>query len=84
MELEKSGANVTVLYRGEDYSKSIKPWILPQFEALVRKGIVTMEFCADIKEITQDSVIYECHGEEKSVENDFVFAMTGYQPTTAS
>lgn len=80
LELEKSGANVTVLYRGEDYSKSIKPWILPQFEALVRKGIVTMEFCADIKEITQDSVIYECHGEEKSVENDFVFAMTGYQP----
>lgn len=80
LELEKSGARVTVLYRGEDYSKSIKPWILPQFEALVRKGIVTMEFCADVKEITQDAVRYECNGEEKSVANDFVFAMTGYQP----
>ncbi|WP_027954442.1 MULTISPECIES: YpdA family putative bacillithiol disulfide reductase [Halobacillus] len=80
LELEKSGAQVTVLYRGEDYSKSIKPWILPQFEALVRKGIVTMEFCANVKEITQDAVLYECNGEEKSVANDFVFAMTGYQP----
>ncbi|WP_413229852.1 YpdA family putative bacillithiol disulfide reductase [Halobacillus litoralis] len=80
LELEKSGANITVLYRGEDYSKSIKPWILPQFEALVRKGIVNMEFCAQVKEITEDEVIYDCQGEEKRVANDFVFAMTGYQP----
>lgn len=80
LELEKSGANVTVLYRGEVYSKSIKPWILPQFEALVKKGIVAMEFCADIKEITEKEVIYECKGKEKRVANDFVFAMTGYRP----
>ncbi|WP_432613170.1 YpdA family putative bacillithiol disulfide reductase [Halobacillus litoralis] len=80
LELEKSGAHVTVLYRGEEYSKSIKPWILPQFEALVRKGIVDMEFCANVKEITQDEVIYDCRGEEKRIDNDFVFAMTGYRP----
>lgn len=80
LELEKSGANITVLYRGENYSKSIKPWILPQFEALVRKGIIQMDFCADIKEITEDEVIYECKGKEKRIANDFVFAMTGYRP----
>ncbi|SFK01131.1 thioredoxin reductase (NADPH) [Halobacillus dabanensis] len=80
LELEKSGANITVLYRGEDYSKSIKPWILPQFEALVRKGIIQMDFCADIKEITENEVIYECKGKEKRIANDFVFAMTGYRP----
>ncbi|CDQ19475.1 Thioredoxin reductase [Halobacillus karajensis] len=80
LELEKCGANITVLYRGEEYSKSIKPWILPQFEALVRKGIIEMEFCANVKEITENKVIYECKGEEKSIPNDFVFAMTGYRP----
>ncbi|WP_394217402.1 YpdA family putative bacillithiol disulfide reductase [Halobacillus trueperi] len=83
LELEKSGAHITVLYRGEDYSKSIKPWILPQFEALVNKGIIDMEFCANVKEITKDEVVYECHGEEKRIENDFVFAMTGYRPDHA-
>ncbi|MBX0356195.1 YpdA family putative bacillithiol disulfide reductase [Halobacillus sp. Nhm2S1] len=83
LELEKSGAHITVLYRGEDYSKSIKPWILPQFEALVRKGIIDMEFCANVKEITKDEVVYECHGEEKRIKNDFVFAMTGYRPDHA-
>ncbi|WP_101844110.1 YpdA family putative bacillithiol disulfide reductase [Halobacillus sp. Marseille-P3879] len=80
LELVKAGANVTVLYRGEDYSKSIKPWILPQFEALVRKEIVSMEFCAHIKEITENEVIYTCQGEQRTVKNDFVFAMTGYRP----
>ncbi|SDP44494.1 YpdA family putative bacillithiol disulfide reductase [Halobacillus aidingensis] len=83
LELEKSGALITVLYRGEDYSKSIKPWILPQFEALVKKGIIDMEFCANVKEITEDEVVYECHGQEKRIENDFVFAMTGYRPDHA-
>ncbi|WP_173918756.1 YpdA family putative bacillithiol disulfide reductase [Halobacillus sp. Marseille-Q1614] len=80
LELVKAGAYVTVLYRGKEYSRSIKPWILPLFEALVDKGTVEMEFEAGIKEITQTSVIYECRGKEKIVDNDFVFAMTGYRP----
>src|SRR5699024_11299229 len=29
LELHKAGANITVLYRGNTYSNSIKPWILP-------------------------------------------------------
>ncbi|TGB04507.1 YpdA family putative bacillithiol disulfide reductase [Halobacillus salinus] len=80
LELEKAGANVTVLYRGEEYSKSIKPWILPLFESLVNKGLVDMEFCADIQEITETEVVYQCNGETKRIPNDFVFAMTGYRP----
>ncbi|WP_139377164.1 YpdA family putative bacillithiol disulfide reductase [Halobacillus hunanensis] len=80
LELVKAGAKVSVLYRGEDYSKSIKPWILPQFEALVRKGIVHMDFCANVLEINSKEVKYECQGTEKRIKNDFVFAMTGYRP----
>jgi thioredoxin reductase (NADPH) len=80
LELEKVGARVTVLYRGNDYSSSIKPWILPEFEALVNKGIVGMEFGAEIREIREDCVDYVVSGVEKSIKNDFVFAMTGYHP----
>ncbi|RYG73627.1 YpdA family putative bacillithiol disulfide reductase [Lentibacillus lipolyticus] len=80
LELHKAGANITVLYRGDDYSKSIKPWILPEFESLVRKGTVHMEFNAHVQQITDDKVIYTVEGETKEVENDFVFAMTGYKP----
>lgn len=80
IELVKAGARVTVIYRGSNYSSSIKPWILPEFESLVRNEIVKMEFNAHIKEITDDKVIYEKNGEVIEIVNDFVFAMTGYHP----
>ena len=80
IELVKAGARVTVLYRGSNYSESIKPWILPEFESLVRKGIIFMEFEANVKGFTDDSVEYIKDGEQKRIKNDFVFAMTGYHP----
>ena len=80
LELVKAGARVSVLYRGKEYSSSIKPWILPEFEALVRNGTITMEFNSDIIKITTDQVKYKKDGEEKTIYNDFVFAMTGYRP----
>ncbi|MCA1063212.1 YpdA family putative bacillithiol disulfide reductase [Rossellomorea sp. AcN35-11] len=80
LELNKAGARVTVIYRGSEYSKSVKPWILPNFDALVRNGEVTMEFNSYVDEITEDSVLYSVDGEKKVIKNDFVFAMTGYHP----
>lgn len=80
IELEKAGARVTMLYRGESYSPSIKPWVLPNFESLVRAEKVTMVFDATIEEITNAEVLYSVHGEQLAVKADFVFAMTGYTP----
>ncbi|SFL84543.1 thioredoxin reductase (NADPH) [Gracilibacillus orientalis] len=80
IELHKAGANVTVLYRGSEYSPSVKPWILPEFASLVKHGKVKMEFNATVEEITKDEVIYRVNDKRKSVANDYVFAMTGYQP----
>lgn len=80
IELVKAGARVTVIYRGSSFSPSIKPWILPEFESLIRHGIVKMEFNANIKEITEDKVIYSTENQSFEIENDFVFAMTGYHP----
>ncbi|WML59910.1 YpdA family putative bacillithiol disulfide reductase [Neobacillus sp. PS2-9] len=80
IELVKAGARVTVLYRGEDYSPSIKPWILPEFDSLVKNGTIVMEFQAHVKEITGDHLVYEKDGKLHKIRNDFVFAMTGYHP----
>lgn len=80
IELNKAGAHVTVLYRGSEYSKSVKPWVLPEFDALVRNGDIKLEFNAEPLEITEDSVKYSVNGIMKEIENDFVFAMTGYHP----
>ncbi|WP_053219374.1 YpdA family putative bacillithiol disulfide reductase [Virgibacillus senegalensis] len=80
LELHKAGANITVIYRGMEYSPSIKPWILPEFASLVRKEIVKMEFNAEVDRITEDEVHYHVEGKKKIIKNDYVFAMTGYQP----
>ncbi|GIO22601.1 YpdA family putative bacillithiol disulfide reductase [Oceanobacillus sp. J11TS1] len=80
IELHKAGAHVTIIYRGDKYSKSIKPWILPEFESLVRNGKVDMIFEASVKEITDTHLTYQKNGETFTIENDFVFAMTGYRP----
>ncbi|NMD70295.1 YpdA family putative bacillithiol disulfide reductase [Bacillus sp. DNRA2] len=80
IELVKAGARVTVIYRGNEYSPSIKPWILPEFESLIRHGKITMEFNSHVKEITQNQITYTKAGEKITISNDFVFAMTGYHP----
>lgn len=80
IELVKAGARVTVIYRGKEYSTSIKPWILPEFDSLIRNGIVKMEFEAELTEIHEKKVSYTRHGKEYIIKNDFVFAMTGYHP----
>ncbi|MGG0740193.1 YpdA family putative bacillithiol disulfide reductase [Niallia taxi] len=80
IELVKAGARVTVLYRGTEYSSSIKPWILPEFEALVRNDVIKMEFAAEVVEIKEKTLVYTKHGDTVEIANDFVFAMTGYHP----
>ncbi|MFD3446130.1 YpdA family putative bacillithiol disulfide reductase [Microbacteriaceae bacterium 4G12] len=80
LELVKAGARVTVLYRGKEFSTSIKPWILPEFEALIRQGTITMEFEAHVQEITDQTLTYTVHETAYTLKNDFVFAMTGYHP----
>lgn len=80
LALHKAGARVTVVYRGEVYSPSIKPWVLPDFAALARNGEINMMFNTSVKEISDLDVTIIENGVEKTVKNDFVFAMTGYHP----
>lgn len=80
LELEKAGAHVTVIYRGNAYPKAIKPWILPNFESLVRNEKIDMFFDTDIVKITEDTVIYEQNDQTYEIPNDYVFAMIGYHP----
>jgi thioredoxin reductase (NADPH) len=83
LELERAGATVTVVYRGSEYSPSVKPWILPEFDSLVRNGAITMHFTSSVTKITEDFVAIEKDGKTIEIENDYVFAMIGYHPDHA-
>ncbi|WP_039041794.1 YpdA family putative bacillithiol disulfide reductase [Sporosarcina sp. ZBG7A] len=80
LELERAGANVTVVYRGASYSPSVKPWILPGFESLVNNGKIRMIFQATVEEIRRDAVRIRTETGVEEIESDTVFAMIGYHP----
>ena len=80
LELHKAGASVTVLYRGSHYSKSIKPWILPEFDSFIKSEQIKLIFQAHVVEIATGHVTYQANGQLHQIANDFVFAMTGYRP----
>lgn len=80
LELNKAKARVTVIYRGSEYSPSVKPWVLPEFDACVRNEEIDMLFDSCVKEIRENEVVIDVKGEERILKNDFVFAMTGYHP----
>lgn len=83
LELHKAGSRVTVSYHGTSYSKSIKPWILPEFDGLVRKGEIRMLFDSMVDRITEHEVELTVDDRKEYLKNDFVFAMIGYHPNHA-
>ncbi len=81
LDLYRHGAEVTIIYRGEDFGKSVKYWILPDIQNRVKEGAIKAMFKTRMTRITDDAV-YVVNGSatEQRIENDFVFALTGYHP----
>jgi thioredoxin reductase (NADPH) len=80
LELWRSGARVTVVYRGAGVQPHVKYWIKPDIENRIKNGEIKAYFHANTVEITPDSVVIETPEGLKTIKNDFVFAMTGYHP----
>ncbi|CAM4326151.1 YpdA family putative bacillithiol disulfide reductase [Paenibacillus macerans] len=82
LELVRVNAEVTVVYRGDDLSGNIKPWVRPIFESLVNKGKVDLRLNSRVIEIHPDHVVVEANdsGETTALINDFVLALTGFRP----
>jgi len=83
MELLRVGAEITVVYRGEEYSRSIKPWVRPLFEGMVNKGRIRMLFGSRVTEIGKRTVTVTPAAPDSKpfeLDNDFVLALTGFRP----
>jgi thioredoxin reductase (NADPH) len=80
MDLLRAGAEVTIVYRGDGYSPSIKPWVRPIFESMVNKGRIRMLFRSQIVQIDDRTITVLTEGSEHYIDNDFVLALTGFRP----
>ena len=80
LDLYRHGARVTLVHRGAELHRHIKYWIKPDIENRIKNGEIAAHFRSTISEITEDSVTLETPGGVKVIRNNFVFALTGYQP----
>ncbi len=80
LETYRRGANVTMIIREDKLKDSVKYWVKPDIENRIKEGTIKAYFNSTVKEITEDKVIFVSPDGIKSIDNDFVFAMTGYHP----
>lgn len=80
LELYYKGADVTMIIRGDSISERVKYWIRPNIENRIREGAIKAYFNSDVKRITETTIEVETPSGLISLPNDFVLAMTGYQP----
>lgn len=81
LDLYRHGAEVTLVYRGRELSRHIKYWIRPDLENRIKANAIRAYMESRVTEITHDSIsILTAAGETVRLENDFVFALTGYHP----
>lgn len=81
LETYRKGADVTMIIKGSEISKSVKYWVKPDIENRIAEGSIKAYFNAEMQEIKDSTVIFkDDRGSIHEIENDFVLAMTGYLP----
>jgi thioredoxin reductase (NADPH) len=80
LDLWRHGAHVTLVHRGEAMQRHVKYWILPDINNRIKNGEVTAYFSSSVASIAKDSVELLTPQGVVTLENDFVFALTGYHP----
>lgn len=78
LELFRVGAEVTMVIREDRIKPSIKYWVKPDIENRIKENSIKAFFESEIEEVKEKSVVIKTPGGLIEIENDFVFAMTGY------
>lgn len=80
LETWRKGADVTMIIRGKSIGERVKYWVKPDIENRINEGSIKAYFNSTIKEIREKEVVIQTPEGIKILENDWVIAMTGYQP----
>lgn len=80
LETWRKGADVTMIIREGEIRESVKYWVKPDIENRIKEGSIKTLFNATISRITPHTIEVKTPHGNVVLENDFVLAMTGYQP----
>ena len=81
LETYRKGAKeVTMIVREPNLSETVKYWVKPDVENRIEEGNIKAYFNSNITKIEETKIYVNTPDGELEIENDFVLAMTGYQP----
>ena len=80
LETYRAGSNVTMAVRGPEIKKTVKYWVRPDIENRIKNGEIQAYFNSTVVRINEKTVTLRTPEGEKVIDNDFVLAMTGYEP----
>ena len=83
LDCYRHGAKVTLVVRAPMLSDKIKYWIKPDLENRIKEGSIRAYFSTAVEEIRESSLVLRTANRSIEIENDWVLAMTGYQPDYA-
>jgi thioredoxin reductase (NADPH) len=80
LETYRKGAQVTMVIREPEIGHRVKYWVRPDIENRIREGSIQAYFNSVITSIREKEVEILTPDGMIAIPNDYVLAMTGYQP----
>lgn len=80
LETWRKGAEVTMVVKGKEIGENVKYWVRPDIDNRIKEGSIKCFFNSEVLAITPTTVEIKTPDGPQSLPNDFVLAMTGYQP----
>jgi thioredoxin reductase (NADPH) len=80
LETWRKGAEVTMVIRGSQIGERVKYWVRPDIENRIKEGSIKAFFKSAVTAIRENEIALITQEGPLTLANDWVLAMTGYQP----
>ena len=80
LECWRKGAEVTMVIRESEIGERVKYWARPDIVNRIKEGSIKAFFNSKLIEIFENEVLIDTPNGQITLPNDWVIAMTGYQP----
>jgi len=80
LETYRKGADVTMVIREGEIGKRVKYWVKPDIENRIAEGSIKVYYHSNLKAVREREVDILTPEGMVTIENDYVLALTGYQP----
>ncbi|KAA5823385.1 YpdA family putative bacillithiol disulfide reductase [Algibacter amylolyticus] len=80
LEIYRKGGYVTMIVRGNAIGQRVKYWVRPDIINRIEEGSIKAYFNSEITEIKAHELTFKSPEGLKTIQNDYVVALTGYKP----